>query len=173
MHMVTCIYCKEKFDRDKVPTIQVSARRYAHKECAEKGEASKTQEQKDLEALEKYIMKLFDMPYVNARIRKQLKEYQEQYNYTYSGILKTLVYWYEIKGNSTEKANGGLGIVPYIYEQACQYYYSLYLAKLANEDKDIEEYKPKVKTVEIYPPEVKTKTIRLFNFDDSEESDSV
>jgi hypothetical protein len=171
--MVTCIYCKEKFDRDKVPTIQISARRYAHKECAEKDEASKTQEQRDLEALEKYIMKLFDMPYVNARIRKQLKEYQEQYNYTYSGILKTLVYWYEIKGNSTEKANGGLGIVPYIYEQACQYYYSLYLAKLANEDKDIEEYKPKVKTVEIYPPEAKTKTIRLFNFDDSEESDSV
>ena len=104
-HYVTCVYCGERFNRDKEPTTQVSARRYAHKECAEKHEANKSQEEKDLEALEKYIMHLFDEPYVNARVRKQLKEYKEQYNFTYSGILKTLIYWYEIKGNSTEDAH--------------------------------------------------------------------
>lgn len=33
-HIVTCIYCKKKFDRDKYPFVQVSPRRYAHKECS-------------------------------------------------------------------------------------------------------------------------------------------
>ena len=53
-HYVTCVYCGERFNRDKEPTTQVSARRYAHKECAEKHEVNKSQEEKDLEALEKY-----------------------------------------------------------------------------------------------------------------------
>jgi hypothetical protein len=33
-HIVTCIYCKKKFDRDKFPFVQVSQRRYAHQECS-------------------------------------------------------------------------------------------------------------------------------------------
>ena len=50
-------------------------------------------------------------------------------------MLKTLIYWYEIKGNSTEKANGGIGIIPYVYKDASEYYYSIYLAQIANRDK--------------------------------------
>lgn len=166
-HYVTCVYCGERFNRDKEPTTQISARRYAHKECAEKHEASKSQEEKDLEALEKYIMRLFDEPYVNARVRKQLKEYKEQYHFTYSGILKTLIYFYEIKGNSIEKANGGIGIIPFVYNDALKYYYALYLAKLANENKNIEIYKPKEKVIEILPPKIQPKRVRLL-FEDKE-----
>lgn len=166
-HYVTCVYCGERFNRDKEPTTQISARRYAHKECAEKHEASKSQEEKDLEALEKYIMRLFDEPYVNARVRKQLKEYKEQYHFTYSGILKTLIYFYEIKGNSIEKANGGIGIIPFVYNDALKYYYALYLAKLANENKNIEIYKPKEKVIEILPPKIQSKRVRLL-FEDKE-----
>jgi hypothetical protein len=169
-HYVICPYCGEKFNRDKEPTTQVSARRYAHKKCAEEHEKNKSQEEKDLEALEKYIKNLFDEEYVNARVRKQLKEYKEQYNFTYSGILKTLIYWYEVKGNSIEKANGGLGIVPYVYQQACQYYYALYLAKLANENKDIQNYHTKVKEVEIPPPQPKLFKIKLFNLGEEEDN---
>ena len=33
-HIVTCIYCKKKFDRDKSLFVQVSNRRYAHPECS-------------------------------------------------------------------------------------------------------------------------------------------
>jgi len=169
MHLVKCKYCGETFDRDKEPTIQVSARRYAHKKCAEEHENNKTQEEKDIEALERYIMKLFDEPYVNARIKKQIKEFQADYNYTYSGILKTLVYWYDIKGNSTDKANGGIGIVPYVYEQAYNYFYNLYLAQLSNEDKDIEQYKPKEKVIVIPPPFVQRRKPKLFFEEDEEE----
>lgn len=161
-HYVTCIYCKNRFNRDKEPTTQISARRYAHKKCAEEHEQNKTQEEKDIEALEQYIMQLFNEPYINARIRKQLKEYREEYQYTYSGMLKTLIYWYEIKGNSTEKANGGIGIIPYIYKDALKYYYNLYLIKLENANKDIVKYKPKEKIIEIFPPKPREKKIKLF-----------
>ena len=166
-HIVTCPFCKEKFNRDKVDFVQISARRYAHPKCYQESEKNKTQEEKDRENLEAYILKLFNEPYLNARIKKQIKDFQIEYNYTYSGMLKTLIYWYEIKGNSTEKANGGIGIIPYVYNDALKYYYTLYLAKLANENKDIEIYKPKEKVIEILPPRVQPKRIRLL-FEDEE-----
>ena len=67
-HYVKCLYCGEQFDRDKVEYVQVSARRYAHPACVKNHNDNKTQEEKDLEQLEQYIMKLFDEPFVNARI---------------------------------------------------------------------------------------------------------
>lgn len=167
-HKVKCKYCGIIFDRDTEPAVQVSARRYAHKECAEKNQKEKTKEEKDLEELEQYIMKLFNEPYVNARVRKQIKDYQKEYNYTYSGMLKTLIWFYEIKGNSTEKANGGIGIIPFVYKDACNYYYSLYVAQLSNETKNVNDYKPKVKEIEIFPPSVEIKQHKLFNLDDDE-----
>lgn len=168
-HYVTCIYCGARFNRDKELTTQVSARRYAHKECADKYGQEKTQEEQDLEKLENYIMTLFNEPFINAKTRKQLRDYRKEYNYTYSGMLKTLVYWYEVKGNSIEKANYGIGIIPYIYNTACQYYYSLYMIKLSNQNKNIEDYKPKEKIIEIFPPKIiPTKRIKLFNLDDEE-----
>lgn len=165
-HIVTCVYCKEKFDRDKLPTVQISARRYAHADCAQKHEKEKSQEEKDLETLEKYIMELLNEPYVNARVRKQIKEYRTQYNYTYSGMLKTLIWFYEIKGNSTDKANGGIGIIPFVYKDASEYYYSLYLAKIANQDKNLDDYKPIVKEIEIKSPRAYLKPPRLFKFEE-------
>ena len=64
---------------------------------------------------------------------------REQYNYSYSGILKSLIYFFEIRRNSIEKANGGIGIVPYVYEDARKYYYDLYMAQKRNEDKKVGE----------------------------------
>ena len=162
-HPVTCYYCGVKFDRDKEPTVQVSARRYAHKECAEKHNEEKSEEEKDLESLEQYIMKLFDEPFVNARIKKQIKDYQKQYGYTYSGMLKALIWFFEVKGNSTEKANGGIGIIPYVYKDAYNYYYNLYLAQIINQEKDIEQYQTKVREIVIQSPKAPQKKIRLFN----------
>ena len=81
-------------------------------------------------------------------------------------MLKTLYWWYEIKGNSIENAQGGIGIIPYIYEDALKYYYSLYLAKIANEDKEIRS--PEVKEVEIGSPRATKNPTRMFKFGDEE-----
>ena len=170
-HYVTCIYCKQKFDRDKVDTYQVSARRYAHIECHKNAEQNKTQEEKDYEALEKYIMNLLEEPYLNPRVKKQIKEYKENYNYSYSGMLKALVWFYEVKGNSIEKSNGGIDIVPYIYKDAFNYYYLLWQAQQKNEHKVIKEYVPTVKEIVIPTPKPRIKKRNLFSFLDEEEAE--
>ena len=59
---------------------------------------------------------IFGDNYVNPRIRKQINEYVNTYNFTYSGILKALTYFYEIKEGDKDKANNGIGIVPYVYK---------------------------------------------------------
>ena len=168
-HIVTCIYCKKRFDRDKVPSVQVSARRYAHKECSMSETEKIKKEEQDKMALEEYIMKLFNVTSIDVRIRKQIKQYVEEYHYTYSGILKSLTYFYEIKGNNIEKANGGIGIVPYVYQQAYQYYFSLWEAQQKNKDAVIEEYVPKVKEIVIPIPQRNIKKRKLFTFLDEEE----
>jgi hypothetical protein len=168
-HFVICKYCGERFDREAEPAVLVSARRYAHEKCAEKIENEKSQEQKDIEALDKYIMNLFHIDCISAKIKKQIKTYIEEYHYTYTGILKTLIYWFDIKNNSIDKANGGIGIVPWAYGSAMEYYYNMYLAQTANKDKDIKNYKTNVRNIEIAPPQTTTKRIKLFNLDDEGE----
>lgn len=168
--LVKCPFCGLQFDRDKVDFIQVG-RRFAHVSCYENAEKNKTQEDKDREALEGYIMKLFGEDYVNARVRKQIKQYREEYNYTYSGMLKALVYFFEVKKNSIEKANGGIGIVPYIYKDAYNYYYSIWEAQQKNEAKLI--VKPLVESetweIVIPVPQARIKKRNLFSFLDEEE----
>lgn len=168
-HIVTCVYCKKKFDRDKIPFVQISTRRYAHKECSEQENQRLFKEEADKIALENYIIQLLKLEYITPRIRKQLNTYQEQYGYTYSGMHKALIYFYEIKGNSVEKANGGVGIIPYVYQDAYNYYYALWEAKQANKDKEIETYIPVEEVVRIPVPQRKLKKRKLFTFLDEEE----
>lgn len=168
-HIVTCVYCKKKFDRDKYPFIQISPRRYAHKECSEQENSRLKQEELDKQALEEYILKLLGEEYITPRVRKQINTYREEYQYTYSGIRKALIYFYEIKGNSAKNANGGIGIVPYVYKDAFNYYYTIWEANQKNEEKVIVDYVPKEQVVKIPVPQRKLKQRKLFTFLDEEE----
>ena len=165
-HFVICKYCGCRFDRDVEPFVEVGARRYAHKSCAEKVDAAIPQDEKDYNNLEKYIKKLFNMKNINAKTKKQIKEFREEYGYSYSGMLKTLYWWYEIQDHTTELAQNGIGIIPYIYDDAEKYYYTLYLAKLVNDN--VGEYKPKIEEIEIASPRVYTNPTKLFKIDDEE-----
>ena len=152
------------FDRDKVPFKQISERRYAHLTCALAAENEKSQAEKDKEDLEKYIMELLEEEYISPRVRKQMNSYVDEYNFTYSGMKKALVYFYEVKGNDKSKAKGGIGIIPYVYRDAYNYYYSLWLANQKNEHKVITDYRPVVREVRIPPPQLKPRKRRLFSF---------
>jgi len=169
-HIVKCSICNESFDANVIPYVKTSSRRYAHASCQEKQSQELTKEEQDKIALEEYIKKLFHIEYITPRIKKQIKDYIENYHYSYSGIHKALIYFFEIKGNSIEKANEGIGIVSYIYKQSYNYYYNLWLAQQKNEDKVIEEYKPKVVEVVIKSPQRNIKKRKLFSFLDKEET---
>lgn len=167
---VLCYYCKKKFDRDRLPFVQVSAKRYAHTECAHDAAQHQSQEEKDREALEAYIKKLFNTDFVEPRTQKLIKQYREDYHYTYSGILKALTYFYDVKGNNIEKANGSIGIVPYTYKQAYDYYLSVWEANQSNEGKVIENYRPEVKEVSIMRPR-RIKKLVNWSFLDQEDEE--
>lgn len=153
------------FDCNSEPFIKPRANRYAHKNCEQHFENSKSQEERDLEQLTAYIKHLFVNP--NQRVWKQVKEYRQQ-GYTYSGMYKTLVWWFEIKHGDIEKAHGGIGIIPYVYQEASQYYYALYLAQIVNQDADIEHLAEKTREFVIASPVPKRKSRRLFKFKEEE-----
>lgn len=165
-HYAICKYCGIKFDRDKEPWIEVSSKRYAHKACSEKVQAEIPQEEKDYLLLEKYIKELFKTNILSAKIKKQIKDYRQEYGYTYTGILKTLYWWYEIKLHTTELSKDGIGIVPYIYDDAEKYYYMIYMAKVVNSE--IKNFKTKKEEIEISSPRVYKNPQKLFNLEREE-----
>ena len=163
-HNVKCTVCGKTFNRDKIQAVKVGARRYAHYMCKKDGELvplENTGKDNDLIKLEEYLSKLFGENYNYARVNKQIKDFKENYDYTYSGMLKTLIWWYEIKGNPKDKAQGGIGIIPFVYQDALKYYYNLYMAQQINES--VSSYKIKVKEIEIAPPKAIRKPIKMFN----------
>jgi hypothetical protein len=163
---VSCTYCKQQIDKRTDKFIQLTNSKYAHLSCSE---LEAKREKTDAEKLDDYIMKLFNYDYVPPRAKKQINQFIQEYNYTYSGMLKALVYFYEIKGGDREAAHDGIGIIPFIYQDAYNYYYSLWLANQRNEDKELSAYKPKVIEVRINPPEREIYKRKLFQFLDEEE----
>ena len=151
---VKCLYCGEKFNRNspKIKVKKVNERRYAHFECWEKHLNNMTQEEKDIENFFEYVKNLYKEDY-NYLLTKRLAErYVKENKYTYSGMLKTLKWYYEIQNNSIEKAKGTIGIIPYIYNEALKYYYNLYKIQLLNKNKD--KYNIQTREIEIESPRV-------------------
>ena len=162
---VVCAYCKKPLSKKDPDYIMVGNNKYVHKECQALEEH---REKTDKEKLEEYIKELFQISYIEPRVKAQIKKYVEEYNYTYSGMQKALYYHYEIKGGDKSKANGGIGIVPYVYQNAYNYFYELWLAQQKNKDVQIELYQPRVKEIVIPRPERKVKKRPLFTFLDEE-----
>ena len=154
-HKVICLYCKKQFDRDKEPTQKVSARRYAHLNCWKEHLANMSQEEKDIQNFFDYTKNLFGEDYNYLLTKKLAEKYVKENQYTYSGMLKTLKWYYEKEGHSLDKSNGSIGIMPYIYKQALNYYYTLYQAQLVNQEKDLSNFTlPKERIVSIESPRV-------------------
>ena len=162
-HYVKCLYCGNQFDRDSEPTKQVSTRRYAHLECWKDHLANMSQEEKDIEAFYDYTRNLFGKSYNYMLTKKLAEKYVKENNYTYSGMLKTLKWYYEKEGHSLDKSNGSIGIIPYIYQQASNYYYALYKAQLINKKKNISNFiLPRERVISIESPRVYVRPPRLW-----------
>lgn len=169
MAFVKCKYCDRYFDNKKEPYVLVSSRRYAHEVCHKKYLDSLTEQEKEEISFFKYVKNLFKEDYNYVVTKKLAKRYITENHYTYSGMEKTLKWFYEVQGNSTERSNGTIGIIPYCYTDARDYYYGLYLAKVANQEKDLTQYKKaKVKEIKIKSPKIKEKPIKLFDMEDSD-----
>lgn len=131
---VKCLYCGEHFFRQDVEYVAVK-NRYAHKACHEKQEEyghkklskpeespEKTQEERDRLALIEFLLKTFHTQRLNPAVFMLMKKYKENYGFTYKGMLYALQYHLIINNNPVDKMNGSIGILPYIYNEAYDYY---------------------------------------------------
>lgn len=114
---VKCLYCEQQFYRENEDYVQVSGR-YAHKHCYE----VYLQKQEYRQQIHQRMQKYCGTSYSAARINKQLKNFVEEKHFTEEGILNTIIYWFEIRGEDPEKSYGGIGIVPYVYNDAQRYF---------------------------------------------------
>lgn len=162
---VKCLYCQERFNKNdiNIQVKQVSARRYAHLSCWNNYIANLSQEEKDEQAFYEYVKQLFKNEYNYILTKKLAERFIKENHYTYSGMLKTLKWYYEKEGNDIEKSNGSIGIIPYIYSKAEKYYYSLFLAKQINAEKNLIHFSnPKIKEIIIKSPRVQTQAPKLW-----------
>jgi len=155
---VICEYCGKSLSKRDEAWLEVREGHFAHKLCAELEEK---RELTDEEKLNNYIKKIFNTSFVPPLIQKQIKNYIKDYNYSYSGMLKALVYGVEISHRLKPDFNfPTLGYLPYIYQDAYNYYYSLWLAEQANTGKLI--VTPEVENVVIVSPKKVSKIKQQF-----------
>lgn len=169
---VKCVGCGIYFYKSEEENILIK-NRYWHKKCYEQHKHEEEKSLKAIKELEDYICKLFNTDYVSARIQKQIKEMVNQYHFTYSGIHGTLKYWFEIKQNTLEKSNGGIGIVPYVYETASKYYETIFYAQQSNKDIDKTSFITNERIITIHSPNVRRSKIKEIDLSFLEREDGV
>lgn len=117
-----CYYCNMPINIAEEEYGKPVVNRYAHKACMEKHYVQGETEY--IDAIYALLKDRVHMAYNYQVCEKQRANYIKQ-GYNNKGIYQALEYWYVIKKNSIEKANGAIGIVPYIYADAQHYYEEL------------------------------------------------
>ena len=102
---------------DKENAVAYNSRYYC-KVCF----ANRTRDAEDYKDLIAYICDLYCIEAPTGWMLKQIKDFKEQYKYTYKGMKSTLHYFYEIlEGNDTANSIG-IGIIPFVYDEAKKFY---------------------------------------------------
>lgn len=101
---------------DKENTVECKGRYYCPI-CYE----NKQKEANDYKQLMSYICELYQIEAPTGWILKQVKDFKEQFHYSYKGMRTTLNYFYEIEGNDPADSLG-VGIIPFVYDEAKKFY---------------------------------------------------
>jgi hypothetical protein len=110
---------------------------------------NKTKEADNYKNLIQYICDIYEIKVPTGFMFTQIKNFKEQYNYTYKGMELTLDYFYNVKTNDTPDINKGLGIIPYIYEEAKQFFIEKRNIKKNLESINIQDITDKVNVISI------------------------
>lgn len=115
-----CVFCK----KEVIGNYEVAMFHkgfFYHDDCFAKFDGVAIKNAKlmlqDKQELVRFINTLFGFEVLPPKVNLQIMKYINS-NYTYSGIHKTLEYFYITKKNSLDKANGGIGIVAHVYDEA-------------------------------------------------------
>lgn len=106
---------------------------------------NKQKEADDYKQLISYICTLYQIDVPTGWMLKQIKDFKEQFHYTYKGMKTTLNYFFEIEGNNPFDSLG-VGIIPFVYDEAKKFYVDRFAVK--NSVKDLTQINKK-KTINI------------------------
>ena len=73
--------------------------------------------------LAEYICKLFCLSDLSLMLRKQLDDLHNKHGYSWQNIQLAIRYWFELgEGAEEEPEHLSFGIIPYIYDEAMQFF---------------------------------------------------
>lgn len=141
---------------DKVAEKKKTSRK--PKPRAELKEALSEEEYEKKQKYYKYLREIIGCGELNVKVYALTEDYIKRYNFTYETMQKTLFYLYEI----LEKDLSGdvVGLIPYYYSEAMQYYESIDKVAILNENIDVSQMY-KEKTIVIQPKKRKIKQIDI------------
>lgn len=120
--MPHCRTCKVEIDKEKDDWVMPSKNWYYHRKCYEDWKHSTPATDEQYKAfIYDFISRDLKVSYNYHMCEAQREKFVKE-GKTNKGIFFALKYFYEIKHNDWEKGHGGLGIVPYIYNESCEYW---------------------------------------------------
>ena len=172
-HIVKCRLCKEQFDTDKIPRADwtlVGKLSYYHTSCYNgwvKGKQSIKSDVTDAdfwrESMIDYLYRDIKMNMDFSKIDNQWKNFTKpERKMTPKGIYFAVRYYYDVLKGDSSKAQGGIGIVPNIYNDSAQYWVDLENRRSGTLEAIIEQIKQRearpVKVIQKPTKENKPKT---------------
>lgn len=106
------------FDADVEPFEKPRSNRYAHKACYDK---EFTEDDKFISKIYELMKQIFNDKYDYLVTERQRKSYLKD-GMSNEDIYNALKYFYVIKKNSSQGSGGRIGIVPFVVDEARQYF---------------------------------------------------
>lgn len=153
-HEVMCRVCRERFDTDKLPSdmwVRTNKTWYYHKKCYDDWISNKDNIKLDIDSQGFWYDSLIDYLYRDIKMEIDFKKIGSQWKnftspdrkprMTAKGIYFATRYYYDVIHGNVEKALGGIGIIPSIYNEAAQYWVDLENKKTGTLNAIIEQIK--------------------------------
>lgn len=99
------------------------------------------------------VCRIFHFKGPGPKVLSQVKHFYQTGKYTYKGMERALIYHYEIKDGSIAKADEGIGIVPYVYQEAQDYF--RHLERNVNKLEEAITKRAEPKIVKVAPQTIK------------------
>lgn len=120
--MAICRVCKKTIDKKNDEWVMPSRNYYFHKKCYEDWKKSTPDEDGAwIEFIYDFISRDLKVSYDYYKCEAQRKKFLKD-DMTNKGIFFALKYYYDVKRGDWKKGYEGIGIVPYIYRESCEYW---------------------------------------------------
>lgn len=121
--MPECRICHVPINKEKqTDWIMPSKGWYYHKECYDTWKAAPSTDEDWILMIYDFLARDLKVKYDYHLCQAQIEKFWKSKKINPKGTYFTLKYFYEIKGNDWNKGHGGIGIVPYVFDEAKGYW---------------------------------------------------